>query len=241
MWWMIASAAIGAATSIINTWRERERYEDEIKRNKKNAEDAYRYGKENSDRQYALQKGEALWKLGLHDRALREGMNQFSDEYNTNLLARAYGEQDARIQTASGIGASLAQEGMGGTRGNEANALMRKYYSDRLERELEIQKKQDAATLAGTVNSANRTVTELEHEKASWDPGGYRHESKTANDLYNKQMSDMAVENYKWQLNDMKDPWNQFFDYFSAFNSGASSGSNTGNSIYKYGQNWWGK
>jgi hypothetical protein len=238
MWWLIG-AAIGAGIGLWNTGRERDRQLEEIRRNKQNALDAYNYGKTLSDTQYGLQKGEALWQIGMQDRGLREGMGQFTDEYNTHLLARAYGEQDARIQTASGIGASLAQEGMSGTRGNEANQLVRDYAAGSLEGQIGVQRRQDANMLAGTVDNANRSITAMAHERASWDPGGYRFESKTANDEYNRQMMEMGQANYQWQMQDIKD--NRLVDDFTGFFGGASSGMGLGKSVYDYGYNWWGK
>lgn len=214
MWpFLLFGAGVGALLGGLNTWRERDRQEKAIKMQKESAENAYGYGKALSDNQYDLQKGESLWQLGMQHRALGEGMNQFTDEYNTRLLAMAYGEQDARIQTASGIGAHLAQEGASGTRGNAANQLVRDYASNSLERQIDVQRKQDADVLAGTIQNANRSITAMEHEKNSWEPGGYRHEAKTANDIYNEQMFKLGQKNYQFHLDDMNDPLNFVLDY----------------------------
>jgi hypothetical protein len=241
MFWLAVGlgALIGGIAGYASTDRERNRQLEEIRRAKQNALDAYNYGKTLSDTQYGIQKGEALWQIGMQDRGLREGMGQFTDEYNTHLLARAYGEQDARIQTASGIGASLAQEGMSGTRGNEANQLARDYAASSLEGQIDIQRKQDANALAGTVAGANRSITAMNHERASWDPGGHRYEAKTANDEYNRQMMEMGQANYRWQMQDIND--NRFFDDFTGIFSGASAGMGMGKSLYDFGYNWWGK
>jgi len=236
MWWLLG-AAIGAGLGAINNYEEKIRQEAEITRQRNNAKKAYNYGKENSDRLFGIQKGEALWQLGMQDRALREGMGQFTDEYNTNLLARAYGEQDARIQTASGIGASKVQEGMSGTRGNTANQLVRDYAANSLERQIDVQKKQDENTLAGTISNANRSITAMAHERDAWEPGGYRYESKKANDLYNEQMYKLGQENYQYQLDDMNS--NQFLDYFTGALGGAMSGAAFANSIYNFDYEWW--
>jgi len=242
--WLLAmglGALAGGLLGAWNTGRERRRQLDEIARNKQNALDAYTYGKTLSDTQYGIQKGEALWQIGMQDRGLREGMGQFTDEYNTHLLARAYGEQDARIQNASGIGASLAQEGMSGTRGNEANQLMRDYAASSLENQIGVQRQQDANALAGTVSGANRSIAAMAHERASWDPGGHRFEAKTANDEYNRLMMEMGQANYQWQMDDINKPENQFLDYTAGVFGGASSGMGFGKSVYDYGYNWWGK
>jgi len=238
MWWIIAGAAVGATTAVISKKRERDQEKADIERQKKNAAAAYGYGKELSDKQYGIQKGEALWQLGMQRRALNEGMGQFTDEYNTHLLARAYGEQDARIQTASGIGASVAYEGMSGTRGNEALQLMRDYAANSTERQIDVQRQQDANTLAGTITDANRSVVAMNHERDSWDPGGYRYGMKDAQDLYNKQMFDLGQSNYQSYIDDINDPTNTFLDYFTAFNQGASSGASMGNSYSNYDWNW---
>jgi len=238
MWWMLAGAAVGAIAGALSTKRERDREKDSIEQQKKNATKAYLYGKENSDRQYSIQKGEGLWQLGMQRRALNEGMDQFTREYNTHLLARAYGEQDARIQTASGIGASLAQEGMSGTRGNEALGLMRDYAANSTERQIDVQRQQDANTLTGTIQNANRSVVLMNHDRDSWDPGGHRYESKAANDRYNEQMYQLGQENYQWHINDINDPTNTFLDYTAGIFGGGSSGARAGNSIGKFNRNW---
>jgi len=236
MWWLVG-AVIGAGLGALNTFSEKSRQASELEMQKENAKKAYNYGKELSDSQYNTQKGEALWQLGMQNRALREGMGQFTDNYNTSLLARAYGEQDARIQTASGIGASMVQEGMSGTRGNAANRLVRDYATESLERQIDVQRKQDDNTLAGTLQNANRSITAMGHERDSWDPGGYRYESKAANDLYNEQMYKLGQANYQWQLDDMNS--NQFLDYFTGALGGALSGATLANSIYNFDYNWW--
>jgi len=236
---LLIGAAVGAGVGILSSWSSRKRQKAEIERQREAAWKTYEYGKQLSDTQYGLQKGEALWQLGMQKRTLREGMGQFTDEYKTHLLERAYGEQDAGIQTASGVGGSLAQEAMSGTRGNEANQLTRDYANNRLERQTEVQRKQDANTLAGTIDNANRSVSAMGHERASWDPGGYRYESKTANDLYNRQMADLGQAGYQWQLNDMNSLGSKILDYTGGFFGGASSGLSVGKTIKNFKYDWW--
>jgi hypothetical protein len=240
MLWLLAAggALLGAGLGAWNTGRERKRQEKELKMQKDNATSAYNYGQALSDSQYSTQKGEALWQLGMQDRSLREGMNQFTNEYNTQMLARAFGEQDARIQTASGIGGSLVQEGMSGTRGNEANQLVRDYAANSLERQIEVSRQQDANMLAGTVSNANRAITAMKHERDSWDPGGYRYSMKTAQDNYNKQMYELGQDNYEYQIKDMNSWDNKFLDFTSGIFGGASSGLSFGASLYGYNYNW---
>lgn len=235
---LLGGALVGGALGWLNTKRERDREKNALDRRMSDNAAAYGYGRELGDSQYSLQKGEALWQLGMRDRSLREGMNRFADEYNTYLLARAYGEQDARIQTASGVGASLVQEGMGGTRGNEALQLMRDYAANSTERRIDLQRRQDANTLAGAISDTNLSVTEMAHERASWDPGGYRYESKAAQDDYNKRMFELGQANYQWQLDDINDPANTFLDYTLGIFGGASSGMSLGGSIARFNSDW---
>jgi hypothetical protein len=222
-----------------SNWRETDRQARALERQREDAQKAYGYGKDLSDRQYGLQKGEALWQIGMQDRGLREGMDQFTGEYNTRLLARAYGEQDARMQAASGIGASIAQEGMRGTRGNEANRLERDYAAASLERQIGLQRRQDEGALAAAVQGANRSAAALGHERESWGPGGYREGMKNAQDAYNKKMSDLGISNLDWQLEDMNGWENQALNYTAAAFGGASSGLSLGMSGYSFYRNWW--
>jgi hypothetical protein len=239
MWgFLLAGALIGGAIGAWNTGHERNRQEAELSRQKKNAEKAYGYGKDLSDKQYSLQKGEALWQLGMQNRALNEGMDQFTGEFNTRLLARAYGEQDARIQTASGIGADAVIEGMGGTRGNAANQLARDYAEKGLERQIGVQRGQDADTLSGTMQNANRSVMAMGHERASWEQGGYRYEMKAANDLYNKNIYELGQENYQWHIDDLNSDESKILDFTTGVFGGASSGMGLARSIFGYDSDW---
>jgi len=239
MSWLLAiGAAIGAGMGFLNTGRNRRNERESLKREQANLTAQYNYQKELSDRQYGIQRGEAMWQLAMQNRAVNEGMDQFTNQFNAHQLSRAYGEQDARIQTASGIGASLAYENMSGTRGNEANQLVRDYASQGLDRQVALQDRQDANVLAGTIQDANRARTSIEHEKAAWETGGYRHDMKEAGDLYNKQIYDLGHANYEYQL-DYMDRWDtKALDYTAGIIGGASSGLGMASGMSSYNSNW---
>jgi len=242
MWLAMAiGAGIGAIVGGFSTGIEKYKQKKELERQQQAAEAAYREQKALADRQYELQKGEALYQLDEQYRALNEGMGQFTDDYNARMLARAYGEQDARIQTASGIGESYVGEGMGGTRGNDANRLMRAYAADSTEKQIALQRKQDENILASTMQNADRSVAAMEHEKASWQAGGYRDEAKAAGDYYNKKMFDMQQAEYQNRLDQYdwgKNFWGNLFDYGVNVIGGASTGMDMGMGIYDYKSKW---
>jgi hypothetical protein len=231
MWWLpLVMGGIGAIAGGFSVEQQRQRENEVLKKQKETAEKQYKYGKEQSDSIYAIQKGEAYWQYAMQERGVREGMNQFTDEYNTAMLSRAYGEQDARIQTAFGTGASLAAEGMSGTRGNAANQMVRNYSEKGMERQLEVQSKQDANVLAGTIMDANRTMIAIGHERSSWEEGGHRYETKAAQDKYNKDMYQLGQDNTDWQIR-QNQPDKMWLDYLTGTFTGASSGMDLG---YKY-------
>jgi len=238
MWWMLAGAAVGALFGGINTARERQREKGSIEQQRKNAQAQYKYQNELSDNQYGIQKGEALWQLGMQKQSLHDSLGQFSDQFNTHLLSRSYAGQDAQIQTNSAIGASMAYDGMNGTRGNDASQLTRDYISKNLDRQMEVQNRSDANTLSATTQNADRATAAIEHEKAAWETGGYRNNMKEAGDLYNKKMYELGQDNFDYYLNDINN--NTFLDYAAGIIGGGISGFNFGAGIHQlsYNTDW---
>jgi len=231
---MLGGAAVGAVLGGIST-REREKQDKAVIRHQKEqAWQSYLYGKEHGDTQYGINKREAHYQLGEQTKALNQNMDLFADQYNTSLLAQAYATQDARIQTAGATGMSLAAEGASGTRGNEANEAIRAYATQGLERNIDIQNQQNAHTLKGTMQDANRTVTAINHERASWAPGGYRHELKESQDNYNLNMAELGQQDF-----DKRFEWATptKLDYVTSIFGGASSGMNIGYGMWDMGRN----
>jgi len=173
MWWLaLLGGLLGAGAGLWGTGQNLSRQQKELERQKTAAAEQYGYGKELSEKQWGIQSGEAAYQLGAQEKALHEGMGQFTGEWNTAMLARAFGEQDARIQNAASAGMSRVQEGMGGTRGNAANELARAYADTSLERNIDLQRRQDGQALAGTLGEANRAMGAIGHERDSWEAGG---------------------------------------------------------------------
>jgi len=114
-----------------------------------------------------LQKEDSSYQLDSRERSANENIKQFTNDYNTSLLMQAFGEQDSRIQNESAIGASLASEGMSGTRGNTSNDLMRSYASQGLERQIDVQNQQNRNTLYGTTQEADRLRDDINYERNS--------------------------------------------------------------------------
>ena len=237
MWWVLP--LIGAGIGALGTGQSLRKQRDALKKQQEAAKKQYEYGKELSEKQWGIQRGEAEYQLGTQERALHEGMGQFADEYNTAMLARAFGEQDARIQNAANAGMSRVQEGMSGTRGSAAAELMRAYADAGLERNIDIQRQRDSQTLANTVAGANRAAGEIGRERDSWGAGGWRSESKAAQDEYNLNIYKLGQKEYEdaiWE----SDPRNfkaNGWDYLTGAFSGASTGLRLGNSAYQFGQN----
>jgi len=244
VWWLLPliGGLLGAGAGLLGTGQSLKRQQKELERQKAAAAQQYGYGKELSEKQWGIQSGEAAYQLGAQEKALHEGMGQFTDEYNTAMLSRAFGEQDARIQNAVGMGMSRVQEGASGTRGNAANELMRAYAGASLERDLDLQRRQDGHALAGTITGANRTVQEIGHERDSWNAGGWRYESKAAQDKYNLNMFNAGQAEFEWGL-DQLSPGNMVWDYIAGMFGGASTGLSVAASAHVLNQNtggdWW--
>jgi len=235
--WIAAllGTAIGGAAGVIGTAQEDRREQEKLERQKQSAWKQYLLGKEHGDRQWGIQKGEAGWQLGQQERALNEGVGRFTDEYNTTMLSRAYGEQDARIQNAMGIGMSRAREGASGTRGNAANELMRAYAEQGLERNIELQRRQDSQALAGTLGEASRALGAIGHERDSWEAGGWRSAQKEAQDKYNLDLAKLGQSDFDWSMEHSRATG---WDYVTGFFGGGMSGLNLAGSIYNFGWDW---
>jgi len=231
----IGSLLLGGVAGGISAYQRGERERKALERQRDNAWDQYLLGKTLSDKQFAIQKGESLYQLGEQERSLGEGMNQFMNEHNTAALARAFGEQDARIQTASGIGASLAAEGASGTRGGSSGALMRDYAAQSLERQIGTQRQQDANALAGTLQGANRARAAIYGERESWGAGGWRAEQKAAQDAHNLSLAKLGKDNFDWATGQSEPGW---MDYAAGIFGGMSSGMGLASSLYSFDQSY---
>ena len=228
MWWM---ALIGAAVGQTSYLFDIDRKQKEIERQKGLAQKAYNYQKDFADSTFNLQKTEALDQLAVQRNTLDTQLGLSVDNYNTSLLGQAFGIQDARIQTNSATGESLVAEGMSGTRGNTANETVRAYVSQSLERNIEVQDKQNKNYLNQMITGANMSSDAIEREKISWMPGGYRQRAKDLSDAYAKNMFGLRMEEYDHAYKEAGFDW---LDFMTAGFSGASSGMSLGNSIDNY-------
>jgi hypothetical protein len=230
----IIGAIVGAGIGIGSAFQQRNEQRDQIAYQKEMAWRQYLLGKSNSDAQYGIQKGEAQYQAAKAEYQLGQSVDQSVAGINTNLLAQAYGFQNAQIQTASNTGASLAAEGASGTRGSASGGLMRAYEQQNLSRTKEIQDRQNAHTLGGLTTQAGNALSDILHERDSWDPGGYRYQSKAAQDSYNRGLADLGQSNFDWQTGQVNAalPWNAAFGGLQ----GASSGWSMGTSLYDLGQ-----
>jgi hypothetical protein len=231
MWWMAIPALVGAFAGLAATAQQAEQERAALAKQKETAWDQYELGKGHSDAQYAIQRGEAQFQAARAQQRLDQGVDMSIEQMNTSLLAQAIGIQDAQIMAASNAGASLAAEGAGGTRGNAANELARAYEARGLERNINLQNRQNEQALAGLVARANNSMADIIRERDSWDPGGYRYKSKEAQDAYNRDIAELGQTNFDWQIRQAEPTG---LDNVTAFLQGGSSGMNMANSMYQF-------
>ena len=231
MWWMAIPALLGAAAGGIAAWQQSDQEQKALGKQKETAWKQYKLGKEHSDAQYAIQRGEAQSQAALAQQRLDQGVDMSIGQMNTSLLAQAFGIQDAQIQTASNIGASLAAEGASGARGSAAGELIRAYETQGLERNIDIQNRQNEQALLGLTVQANNSMADIVHERNSWDPGGYRYQSKEAQDAYNRDIAKLGESNFDWQI---KQAEPSILDYATGMLQGASSGMSMASSMYQF-------
>jgi hypothetical protein len=252
MWEIAAIAGLGALMGGLGASQSAQDEQDRLRQQKASAWQQYLYGKDYSDRVYGLQQREARTGLDIQQNRLDESVAMATDQFNTSLLAQAYGIQDARIQTAFQTGASRAAEGMSGTRGNEANELARAYAESSLERNVDLQYRQNDQALAGLTGQAANAAADIRRERASWDTGGYRYESKAAQDEYNRNIAELGQTDFDWAIgNAAATPLDITAGAFGGFSSGLGLGSSlfglmnmtgfggggNGNSVMPWG-NW---
>ena len=214
-------AAIGAIAGAAGTAQAAEQERERLEQQKRAAWMQYLYGQQYSDQRYAVQQREARDTLAIQRERLDQSVDMSTDQFNTSLLAQAYGIQDARIQTALQTGASRAAEGMSGTRGNAAGELIRAYAETGLERNIDAQYRRNEQALQGMISGANNAAADIRREQASWDPGGYRYELKGAQDAYNRNIAVLGQDNFDWQIGAAAATP---MDYLTGAFGGASSG-----------------
>ena len=224
----VIAAAAGAITGGISTWQRGAREKEALEQQKQSAWQQYLYGKQYSDEMFSLQKTESLDQLAIQKRNLDTQMDLSISDFNTGLLAQAFGIQDARIQTDSAVGAHLAAQGESGTRGNEANEMIRAYAAAGLERNIEVQDRQNADYLNRLTTGANMTSQAIAREKSNWMPGGLRYQEKAARDKYNFNIANLGQTDFDWRITQSQPG---FLDYFTGALGGASSGFSLGQGI----------
>jgi hypothetical protein len=225
----IGAGLLGGGLGALSSWMGGESEQDRLRKQKEAAWQQYVIGQRYAGEQYTLQKGEAKNTLAIQQDRLDQSVGMSVDQLNTSLLAQAYGIQDARIQTASQVGASLAAEGMGGTRGNEANGLMRAYAQASLDRNVDLQYRQNDQAVQGMMTQASNNAADIKREQESWDPGGYRYQQQQLQNAYNREMAELGQSNFDWQIGQAAATP---LDYMAGSLGGLSSGLNLAGSIF---------
>jgi hypothetical protein len=225
--------AVGSGLGLLSTALESSKAQAQLQRQKELAWSQYLLGQEYSSVQFGLQRRDAFSQLGLQQRRLNEGLDRSVEQLNAGLLGQAYAAQDAQIQTASAIGASAAAEGASGTRGSSGGGLLRAYQQQGLDRSLALQERQNALGLAGMVSQADAARQDLDRERASWAAGGFRYESKQAQDAYNESLAQLGQTDFDWRIDNARAGWE---DYLLGAFGGLSFGVNTVGAFYGWGQ-----
>jgi hypothetical protein len=216
----------GLGLGVLSNYFSGDSEQERLRRQKETALKQYRLGAEYNEQQYAINRSEAQAQAFRRQGRLAEQVGQSVDQFNLGLLSQAYGIQNAQIQTASNTGASLAAEGMSGTRGNNTGGLMRDYELINLDRNIELQRQGNNLSLLGMLSRADNAAADIERERASWDLGGYRYEQKQAQNEYNRQIAELGQEDFDWQIAQAGASW---LDYFTGAFQGGMAGLNLWN------------
>ncbi|MDR1909659.1 MAG: hypothetical protein LBQ35_07080 [Spirochaetaceae bacterium] len=220
---------LGGLAGIFGSVTQSKREQEQLERQKETAWQQYLLGKTYSDAQWGIERSEAQGQIALQGRRLDAGVNQAVGQFNTGLLGQAYGIQDALIGTAASTGASLAAEGMSGTRGNGAGGLARAYEEAALARNAGLQGRENQGQLDSLVTQAGQAREDLDREKRSWESGGYRAEAKAAQDAYNRGIAKLGQSDFDWRIDQAAPSWE---NVLVGGIQGASSGWNFGEKAY---------
>jgi len=236
MFWTIAG--IGAGVGVASKYYEGKKQRDALKDQRWLNERAFRLGQAHSDKMFNLSKNEALGNLDIQRRNLNKQMGMAVEDFNTGLMAQAFGIQDARIDNSSGVGAHQVMEGASGTRGNATGEMVRNYATQGLERNIQIQERQNTNQLNQLVTGANIAAEGIQRERDSWDKGGFRYEEKQLNDAYNKDIHKLSTEDINRKISQANPGW---LDFTVAGISGASSligFAKSASEYYKHVDDW---
>ncbi|MDR1588291.1 MAG: hypothetical protein LBS57_12610, partial [Treponema sp.] len=181
------------------------------------------------DTQFGINKSESLKSLGIQQQRLGEDLNAGMDSFNLGLLGQAYGVQDAQIGLASQTGAFDVAQGASGTRGNEANGLVKAYAQTSFGRSVATQDEQNSQALSGMTTQATRASSDLQRERESWGSGGYRTQLYNAEDERNRQLALLQQEELQDAADQAGNPG--FFDYLLGGLAGMSTGINLAGNI----------
>ena len=225
----LIGSLIGGGVGGLSTWRQGEKEGESLKFQKNMAFMKYIYGKKHSDRMFDLEKNEALDRLGTEKRNLNTQFDLSMSDFNSSLFNQAFGIQDARIQTGSAIGESIAAEGASGARGNASNEMIRDYAARGLERGVEDQDRRNFDYLNQINTGVSIASDAIKKEEASWMPGGYRALAKKETDAYNHGLFNLEQSAYDWQIARSQPG---VLDYITGIFGGMSSGFGMGKDIY---------
>jgi hypothetical protein len=228
MAWPIIAAVAGAAIGGFSSLISRSKQAQSLQQQKENAWQKYLINKEFGDFQFNTQKGEVFTSLGIQQQRLGEDLNAGVGNFNLGLLGQAYGIQDAQMSLAAQLGAYDVSQGASGTRGNEANGLVKAYAQTSFDRNLDLQRQQTGQQLEGMITGANRTSQDLVREQESWGEGGYRTQLYAAEDERNRKLALLGQSEYDSAISAARPG---VFDFLTGGLMGASSGLQLGSSI----------
>jgi hypothetical protein len=112
---------------------------------------------------------------------------------------------------------------------------LRAYQRQSLDRSLALQEQQNALGLAGLAAEASNARQDLDRERASWSAGGFRYESKQAQDAYNESIAKLGQTDFDWRIDNATAGWE---DYLLGAFGGASSGMFLGAAAHDWSQSF---
>jgi hypothetical protein len=225
---MLIGAAVGAGIGALSTYLQSEEQSGKVRRQKRLAEEAYRYERQYQDAGFNLQRDQAQETLRIQRNRLGEALGADVTGFNLGLEGQALAIQNAQISLAQNAGSAQAWQGASGTRGGEATGRNLAYEQRAFERQTDLQERSNALNLRTMTRQYSYQFDDIGRELASWDEGGYRFRAKQLSDIYAGQMHDLKMREYDLA---MRDAEASPLDYFSNMLGGAMSGASFGGQI----------
>jgi hypothetical protein len=224
-WWM---AVAGAAINQYSSWKQSTQGQDELRRQRRLAEQQYQYQREYNDASFNLARDTARADLSVAGNRLAQAYGADMAAFNLGLEGQAMENQRARFDLADSEGAARAGQGMSGTRGNDALERRIDYQTRSFDRQTELRQRSNSHAVNDMTRSYSYQFDDIGRELDSWSAGGYRRKEKALSDTYAAQTHGLQMAEFDRAISDAGFT---FLDFLESGLTGAAQGMGFGSQL----------